>query len=241
VSSGGLRYQAIERALRDELDSLQPGDRLPSEADLARRFSVSRMTARRAVQRLEEAGLVHRVRGAGTFAARAPIHRQAGSLLSFSEEMRLRGMTPGSRLLEVGQRRPDPEESAALELDADARVVVVHRLRLADELPMAIERTTVHPGCAGVLGSDLETGSLHAAFEAHGRRPTAARGTLSSHLATDADAELLGVPAGSPLLVERRVVFDQDERPIERTETRYSPTRYVFEVELRRGSPIRPK
>lgn len=227
------RYVQIEQSLRGDIAELRPGDRLPSEAELCKRFGVSRMTARGAVQRLEEQGLVYRVRGAGTFVADTPIHRQSGALKSFSEEMRLRGLRPGSRLLEVAQRHPAADEAAALRLDEDARVVVLRRLRLADGNPMAVETVVLHPSCAAVLAEDLETGSLHAALARLGHRPVHARGTLTPQLTTAEDVELLGVPARAPLLVERRTVFDTDAAPIEHTETRYSPTRYVFDIELR--------
>jgi GntR family transcriptional regulator len=227
------RYLQIEQALRQDIAKLRPGDRLPSEAALCERFGVSRMTARGAVQRLEEQGLVYRVQGAGTFVADAPVHRQAGRLLSFSDEMHLRGLSPSSRLLEVSQRHPTAPEQAALRLDPDARVVVLHRLRLAEDSPMAVELVAVHPSCAGVLAADLESGSLHDALRELGREPSMARGTLTPQLTNVSDARLLGVATRVPLLVERRTVFDQHDEPIEHTETRYSPTRYVFDIELR--------
>jgi GntR family transcriptional regulator len=233
MESAAPRYVQIEQALRADIADLRPGDRLPSEAKLCQRFGVSRMTARGAVQRLEEQGLVYRVRGAGTFVADAPIHRQAGNLLSFSDEMRQRGLRPSSQLLEISQRHPDADEQAALRLDSEARVVVVRRLRLADGNPMALERVVMHPSCAAVLAAELEAGSLHDALRELGRDPSLARGTLLPQLTTTEDAKLLGVPPHAPMLVERRTVFDQHEEPIEHTETRYSPTRYVFDIELR--------
>ncbi len=85
------RYFVIEQVLRERILALSPGDPLPSDAMLCREFSVSRMTARNAVQRLAQEGLVDRVPGRGTFVAEPPTHRQVDNLLSFSEEMRRRG------------------------------------------------------------------------------------------------------------------------------------------------------
>lgn len=73
------RYSQIERALRDRLAKLSPGDSLPSDAMLCEEFGVSRMTARTAVQRLVEEGLVERVPGFGTYVGRRPEIEHAGS------------------------------------------------------------------------------------------------------------------------------------------------------------------
>ena len=77
----------------------KPGELIPSEVDIATKFEVSRMTARQAVLNLMREGLVDRKRGAGTFIAEAPLHRREGTLFSFTEDMRRRGMIPTSKLI----------------------------------------------------------------------------------------------------------------------------------------------
>jgi GntR family transcriptional regulator len=149
------RYQEIERWLRRRVLRSAPGDALPSESELAARFRVSRMTARQAVQNLAAEGLVQRRRGAGTFVAPRPIHRHEGSLMSFTEDMRRRGMKASSRLLEAGLRPATTADLDALRLPDGARVVAISRLRLADGQPMAIEHAALPADCAGVLADDL--------------------------------------------------------------------------------------
>src|SRR6188472_1573851 len=75
------------------------GDALPSDAELCTEFGVSRMTARNAMQRLADEGLVMRVPGRGSFVAEPPTHRRADRLLTFSREMERRGRRPRSRVL----------------------------------------------------------------------------------------------------------------------------------------------
>ena len=227
-------YIIIERALRDQIASMHPGDAIPTEAELCERFGVSRMTARAGVKRLVDEGLLHRVRGRGTFVARAQIRRPPGQLRSFSEDMRARGLDPSSRILEIAQRQATPEVADHLNLKPGSRVILIRRQRLADELPMALEHTLLIPDCAPVLGFDLEHGSLHAALRALGRAPSIARGTINPQAATAEDATALEIAPGTPLLVETRLVYDATDAPIELTETRYSPTRYVFDIELTR-------
>jgi GntR family transcriptional regulator len=83
-----------------------------------------------------------------------------------------------------------------------------------------------------VLTADLESGSLHALLVAIGRRPTSGRATITAAAATVEEAALLGVPAGAPLLVERRLVLDGRGRPLERTESRYVPGRYALGIDF---------
>src|SRR3954453_14646571 len=122
------RYYEIEQALRARIAELRPDSPLPSDAMLCDEFGVSRMTARNTVQRLVQEGIVYRVPGRGTFVAEPPVHRQAGNLLSFTEEMRRRGRVPSSRVLarEVGE--PRPSEASRLELGPGELVFVLRRL-----------------------------------------------------------------------------------------------------------------
>ena len=133
------RYAEIADYLRSLIAESEPGDRLPSDADLADRFEVSRMTARQAVQVLASEQLLVREQGRGTFVTDHPVPRVLGSPLSFTDSTRLRGMTATSRTLAMETAAPDIDDARALEISADAHVGVLERLRLADGVPMAIE------------------------------------------------------------------------------------------------------
>jgi GntR family transcriptional regulator len=231
------RYQAIERWLREEVLGGAPGDALPSESELAARFGVSRMTARQAVQNLAGEGLVQRRRGAGTFVAPRPMHRHEGSLLSFTEDMARRGKRASSRLLEAGLRSASTADAEALHLPEGGRVVVIRRLRCADDVPLALEHAVLPADCAGVLASDLEHGSLHESLHRLGRTPDMATSWISARPATTGEAKLLGVPARTALLVERRIIHDVAGAPLEHTETAYIAERYVIDAVFRVSGP----
>ena len=227
------RYYEIEQALRARIAELDPDEPLPSDADLCKEFEVSRMTARNAVQRLVHEGLVYRLPGRGTFVAKGSAHRQAGKVLSFTHEMERRGRAPSSQLVERVVRPALERERRLLGLADEARVVLVRRVRLADGEPIALENAVFTEDCAeGVLAADLERGSLHATLVAAGRTPTQGRASLGAEAATREDARLLRVRTGGPLLVERRVILDQDDRPLELTESRYAGDRYGLDVDF---------
>jgi GntR family transcriptional regulator len=227
------RYYEIEQALRARIAELGPDEALPSDAMLCAEFGVSRMTARNAVQRLVQEGLVYRVPGRGTFVAPPQAHRQAGKVWSFTDEMRRRGRAPSSRLLDRGVREASADEAGQLRLGKSARAVAVRRVRLADGEPIAVEHAVFPDTCAGaVLGADLEHGSLHAALLGSGRVPTAGRATITAATATPDDAKLLRLKRGAPLLIERRLIADQHGRPLELTESRYAGGRYALDVDF---------
>ena len=224
------RYRAIEQYLRALVEGAGPGDPLPSEAELCDRFSVSRMTVRQALQELTNDGLVERRRGQGTFVAHRPVHRRPGVFLSFTEEMNRRGMQATSRLLSAGLDDPRRPEALDLGLAPDRQVVRVVRVRLADGVPVALEDAALVPELAWVLDEDLGGGSLHGALAGRGTVATRATGTITARLARASETELLDLAPQSALLVEVRILFDQEGQVFERTETRYVADRYVIDV-----------
>jgi GntR family transcriptional regulator len=224
-------YRQIEQALRERIASLQPGERVPSDAELCLEFGVSRMTARHAMERLADDGLVRREPGRGSFVARPPAHRRANRLMTFTHEMTRAGRVPSSRILAHVLRPSSPTEASSLGIPLHEPIVHLRRLRLADGEPIALESTIlVNATANAVMSADLAHGSLHEALRGAGFVLRRGSGTISAAAATADDARLLAIPPAAPLLVEQRVIEDAHGRRIEATESRYAATRYALEV-----------
>lgn len=236
MSTGrAARYEQIADHLRDLVDRSGPGERLPSEAELCGQFGVSRMTARHAVQQVEAEGLIERRRGAGTFVRSRTVPRDLGSPLSFSENMRARGMEPTSQTLEWGRVMPTADERSALGLEADEDGFVLERLRCADGIPMALERAVMSASMGSSIADHISGGSLHDMFRKVGRTPSVATAEVTARHATKRQRELLDLSSTGIVIVERRTIFDDADLPLERTVTWYAAERYSFQAVLLSG------
>jgi len=232
----GPAHAAIARQLRAELAGRTPGDLLPGDRELAERFGVSRMTVRQAVAALVAEGHVHRVRGSGTYVAERPVHRRMGRLLSFSEHMHRQGRTPSARVLGSDRRRATRAEARDLAQAPDEEVVTLCRVLSGDGVPIAVEDVVLPARCSRALDADL-TGSLHAALAATGHPPHRSRGTLTAEPATPEHAKLLDVAIGSALVVQRLLLVDRDDVPVELAVVRHLGDRIVFDIDQERPDP----
>jgi len=240
-------YERIEKQLRRRLDSAADGDPFPSEPRLAEEFGVSRMTVRAALAGLERDGMLERVPGRGSFVRKGAAHRPVGVLLSFHDQALAEGKTPRSRVLKAEVRAATAQESAALYQTEDEgreasqsseQVVAITRVRLFDDLPIAIERAVFPATLSALLTTDLETGSLHNALRRLGLTPTLGSSLLTARTAND-DAPDLGVAATTPMLVETRSIVDQHGDALEFTVSSYVADRYALRVDFSVSQPER--
>jgi GntR family transcriptional regulator len=224
-------YQQMQRAVREAIAraALAPDDALPSERQLAEHFAVSRITVRRAIEGLVAEGLLVSRQGCGTF-VRSRVEKNFAKLTSFSEEMRARGSRPHSVWLRKSIGRVTPEEALKLALSPGTQVMRFHRLRFADDAPMAIESATI---VASALPSlDAVGESLYDALAAHGNRPARALQRLRALLLSPDRATLLHANAGDAGLMVERLGYLRDGRAIELSQSIYRADTYEVIAEL---------
>ena len=224
-------YQQLQRALRQAIESrvLGPDDALPPERDLALDFSVSRITVRKAIDGLVSEGMLVRRQGSGTFVC-ARVEKNFSKLTSFSEDMRARGRNPRSVWLRKTAGTVSPEEALTLRASPGTPVYRFHRIRFADDAPMALEYATILAECLPSL--EAVESSLYAALEHAGNRPVRALQRLRAVLFTAEQAQLLHAQERDPGLLVERLGFLKDGRAAEFTQSYYRGDTYDFVAEL---------
>src|SRR5919197_3794932 len=146
----------------DLIERLGVGEAIPSERQLGVDLGMSRLTVRAALDELVREGYLVRRRGAGTFVSEPKIAQEL-TMTSFTDDMRARGMTPGSRTLDLQVVPAGARLGRLLHVSPSEPVVVAKRLRLADRETMAIETLHVRESLVpGLTAADLETGSFYA-------------------------------------------------------------------------------
>jgi GntR family transcriptional regulator len=237
LPQGGPLYLQLKRWIEDAVAKgvIKPGDALPSERDLALKVDVSRVTVRKAVQHLVRDGLLVQRHGSGTFVAPQPhrVEQSLSQLTSFTEDMARRGMEVHALWLDRGLYHPSPEETVVLGMSPGDRVARVARLRLTDDQPLAIERAALS---ADILPDPdaIET-SLYAHLDRRGNRPVRAIQRIRAVSVGEADAKLLEVEEGAPVLNIERTSYLASGRVIEFTRSVYRGDTYDFVAELRIG------
>jgi GntR family transcriptional regulator len=224
--------QILESLIAEKLGSDAP---IPSERELMACYHVSRLTVREAIGQLVTEGRLYRVRGKGTFVA-APKVDSMLELTSFTEDMRRRGHEPSTVVLRSVELVPPAAIRQALGLSASQQAYRIERLRIADGIPMALENGwyTAEPA-PGLLDRDLSESLYAILARSYGVVIDAAKQTLRSEIADAQTARILGVAAGSPLLVLERT-STAGGRPVERITSWYRGDRYQVHIDLARAS-----
>ncbi|RLV50015.1 GntR family transcriptional regulator [Nocardioides mangrovicus] len=205
-----------------------PGDRLPSEIEMAARLGVSRMTLRQALAGVATKGLIERRRGrfGGNFVSRPRYDFDLTGLPGFTEQMRRAHVEAGARVVSARTRTPSAEVRQALRLRRGARVHEVVRVRSANGQPIALEETFLPAALfSGILNADL-TGSLYAVMESRYRRPPVSADEVVEPVnAGETRAELLGVEPTTALLLLTRTAYDVAGTPVEYSHDVFRPDR----------------
>ena len=237
VSLGPTALVARDRLLADiGAGRPGPGERLGAERELAERLGVSRSTIRAALADLERSGLVRRARGraGGIFVAERKVERDLTSLAGLPSYLRRQGFASDARVLSTATIAADAETAAALAMRAPALVLEVVRVRLADGEPISLERA-LFPAerFPGLLDRSLG-GSLYELLETHyGVVPGEAEERIEVVAAGAAEARLLELRRGAPLLAVARTAWDADGRAFERSHDLFRADRARIVVRAR--------
>jgi GntR family transcriptional regulator len=224
-----VRYQEIAGELRVRIAAgeFAGGRLLPSEAQLAEQFAASRVTVRRALEALHEEGLVDSRQGLGWFVAADPLRQALGRLGTIEAQLTDAGIASERRVLDFGFVAAPARVRKVL---GARRVHEVRRCNLADGQPFA--RVTVW--CSEQLGKGLSLADVERApfYELLDAELGGATQTIAAAAATDADAELLAIPPGSPVLLCRRTTRTVTGEAVLYSEHVFAAHRTEFVVDL---------
>jgi GntR family transcriptional regulator len=231
------RYYAVKVELLDLVDKLGQGAMLPSERELAERYSVSRLTLRQAVSELVLEGRLVRRQGSGTFVS-PPKLTQPLALVSYTEGMRQQGVEPGRSAVTVEHLPADELLAEDLAIEPGAVVLHLERVLTADGERVGLESTYLpERRFPDLLGRFDPTTSLYAFLRDElGVEFAEARERLETVLATPREALLIGTNPALPMLLLHRVSYDRAGVPIERVRSLYRGDRFSFVTRLRAES-----
>jgi len=217
----------------DLVESLHVGQAIPSERQLTQEIGVSRLTVRAAIDELVRDGYLDRRHGSGTYVTEPKI-AQPLTLTSFSEEMRRRGMVPGSRTLELTITSAGARLARRLQVSPEEPLVRVKRLRLADSEPMAMEVLHIPEALVpGLTKADLENRSF---YELLAERYEIVIGsgtqTIEPTVTNEEESEVLGVPLHTPAFLFERTTVSESGRIVEFVRSIYRGDRYRLVADL---------
>ncbi|MCU1578043.1 MAG: GntR family transcriptional regulator [Rhodoglobus sp.] len=217
---------------------LKPGMRLPPERELCLQLNISRVTLRKALNKLVEDGLLNASHGRGWYVAAAGASKEwPNSLESFSETAARMGLKASSRVLKAATAAATIDEAEEFSIAPGTRLFSLDRVRLLNDVPIAIDFTRIPadlvPGFADV---DFATASLYDELGHAGLAPVRADSTIEAREADAYAAKHLDIEVGKPLLVMHQLVVDAAEKPLFASKIQYSGDRYRLRTHFSRNA-----
>ncbi|MBS9525632.1 GntR family transcriptional regulator [Litoribacter alkaliphilus] len=228
-------YIQVEGLLRNlvEQPEYKEGKLLPNEVELAKQFAISRATLRQAINQLVQEGLLIRKKGIGTKVS-TPVSTKSQNWLSFSQEMNARGMPVKNYHFAISWQLPDKKVANFLEIKGDKKILKLERIRGNKDGPFVFFISYFHPRI-GLTGNEDYNRPLYEIIEQdYSISAYLSKEEITAINADHSLAEKLEIQQGDPILLRRRFVYDQGERPIEYNIGYYKADSFIYTVESRR-------
>lgn len=195
---------------------LRPGDRVPSENELSRRYGLSRMTARKAISLLTEKGLVRREKGKGTFVSRPRVEGGIFRIPDFHDEMRMQGISSDVQLLGVKVVPAGAVQAEKLGIRKGERAIYLERILEGDGDPLVFDRKyIIVDRSQPILEAELGHGSIGELFSGNpGMAPVRADLKLSATKLTAREARLLKSRKGAPAFCMEQLIYAANDRRV---------------------------
>lgn len=230
-------YQQIKEFIVEKIENKEwkPGDKIYSENQLFDWFNVSRNTVKKAIEDLEQEGILYRLQGKGTFVNKPKIEQSLSGFYSFSEVLKKKGLKPKDVVLDVMVEQASHKVAQSLQIDKGEEVVVLQRLRYAQEEPIILEssylrKDNIHePKKMAEVENIPLYELLRSEFDIH---VNSAKEAFEPVLINEQEENYLGVHVGSPALLLERIAYDEQRKPVEFCKSIVRGDRCKFYTEL---------
>jgi GntR family transcriptional regulator len=228
-------YQQLKRILVKGIESGTEGDLLPSESELCKQYSVSRTVVRQALAELEADGLVHKVKGKGTYVTGRTLNTSfVQHSLGFYESMQRAGHAVRSKVLALRTEPSGVSMAKLVEIGLGEEVIRFDRVRSVDKRPVQVVRTVLPARLfPGLTDMDMTDRSLYQVLaENYGIRPATGHRAIDATALSAEDAKHLRVQAGLPALRVESVTRNADGVLFEYYVAIYRGDNFKFELEV---------
>ncbi len=230
-------YYQLKVLMKDRFESGEwhTGVKIPSEKELADFYTTSVTTVRQAVSLLVNEGLLIRKQGKGTFVATRKIQRGPKTLMSFTEEMRQKGLEVSSKILRAGRAKPNSWIRKILELPEDGEIFFIQRLRYANDQAIGLQSSYIVLNTFEDLNIDEFEDSIYRLLEKkYGIKIASAEDDYSAVLLDSNTERLLGLHYPAVAFAVKRIAYSDLGKPVEYTESYMKADRYSISVSLER-------
>lgn len=212
---------------------LKEGDKMPTEEEICELFGISRITVRRALEGLQQGGYIYKQQGKGSFVMTKKTGFQLNHLKGFTDEMRALGKEPSSEVLSLEIMPPSEKAAEVLGIDITQKIYCLERLRLADGVPIAIERVHLPFYRFPTLKTlNLQESLYEILRYQFGCESYKGIEEIRAGLASEEEARLLLIVPGSAVLHINRTTYEQEGMAYEYVESTYRGDQYQFTVTL---------
>lgn len=241
-TKGVSLYAQIREELRSELERMDSGDPIPTEAELEQKYGASRITIRRAVEELVAEGLLLRQQGRGTFVQKPKLTHELGLISSWTDQLKRLGFLPKTAKRKITIEKPQAYVAEALSLSLGEDVIRIQRVRLANREPISYMINYLPARLVPDFRKRISTEeSVYEFLEnEYGLMPAVAVDTVGTRFASEEESEALRVQRKTPVLSVRRLTYLEDGAPLELAIVVSRGDRYQYQVTVHGRPRSRP-
>jgi len=235
-TNGRPLHLQVEQLVRDltKKPNYKNGELLPKEVDIASQLGISRNTVRQAISKLVIEGVLERKKGVGTKVSTQNISTQLKSWMSFTQEMKKKGIDVVNYSIEVHKVFADKEVALALQIKEGTEVLRLDRIRGDKNEPFVFFTSYLHPRI-GLTGKEDFTRPLYEIIENdYSVSVDLSRDTMTAILATKKIAVILNIKRNEAVLHRSRIVFDPGKRPLEYSLCYYKADKFSYSIDIKR-------